>query len=356
MGVVVRRSVAQPVDSAVVLRGETRALRQVEVRSETSAIVVSDPLRRGAHVTQGQELCVLDPGTRFVSLAESKARLSEAQSRIPSAEAAQAEAEARLEEARIDLNAAEKLYQGGYSSDVQVASAKASIKSAEAAIASAQAGLETARTGIESAQAQVAFAEKEIERLTITAPFDGHLESDTAELGSFLGAGGLCATIIQLNPMKLIGYVPETQINRIDMGAPARARLAGGGTAEGEVIFISRSADPVTRTFAVEVSVPNPDLEIRDGQTAEIFIAAPGSQAHRLPQSALTLNNDGQLGVRVVDWEGLVQFQPVKILSDDIDGIWVTGLTEEADVIIVGQDFVTAGLRVAVTYEKDITQ
>ena len=353
MGVVVRRSVAQPVDSAVVLRGETRAVREVEVPAETSAVVMSEPLRRGAHVEKGQELCVLDPGTRHVTLADARAQLSLAQSRIPESEARRIEAEAVLEQARIDLNAAEKLSEGGYASDIRLAGARATIRSAEAAIAAAEAGLESARTGVESARAQVAFAEKDIERLTIRAPFEGYLESDTAELGSFLAAGGICATVIQLDPMKLVGYVPETQVGRLTMGAGARARLADGGEAEGEVTFISRSGDPVTRTFAVEVEVDNADLAIRDGQTAEIYVSAPGTLAHRLPQSALTLNNDGKLGVRVVDWEGIVQFMPVKILRDDIDGIWVTGLTEEADVIVVGQDFVTAGLKVAVTYEAE---
>ncbi|WP_428925393.1 efflux RND transporter periplasmic adaptor subunit [Marinibacterium sp. SX1] len=353
MGVVVRRSVAQPVDSAVILRGETQAMREVAVPAETSAVVMSEPLRKGARVEEGQELCVLDPGTRHVTLADAKAQLSLAQSRIPESEARRIEAEAVLEQARIDLNAAQKLSEGGYASDIRLAGARATIRSAEAAVAAAEAGLESAQTGIESAQAQVAFAEKEIERLTIRAPFAGYLESDTAELGSFLAAGGICGTVIQLDPMKLVGYVPETQVNRVSMGATATARLADGGAAEGTVSFISRSADPVTRTFSVEVSVDNADLAIRDGQTAEIAVASEGTRAHRLPQSALTLNNDGKLGVRIVDWEGIVQFQPITVLRDDVDGIWVTGPTEEADVIVVGQDFVTAGLKVAVSYEDE---
>ena len=351
MGVVVRRSVAQPVDSAVILRGETQAMREVAVPAETSGVVLSEPLRKGAYVEKGQELCVLDPGTRFVTLADAKAQLSLAKSRIPESEARQAEAEAVLEQAKIDLNAAERLSEGGYASDIRLAGARATVRSAEAAVVSADAGLESARTGIESAEAQVAFAQKDIDRLTIHAPFAGHLESDTAELGSFLAAGGICATVIQLNPIKLVGYVPETGVGRVTLGSPASARLADGSTAKGEVTFISRSADPVTRTFAVEIQVDNPDMTIRDGQTAEIAIEAQGTLAHRLPQSALMLNNDGKLGVRIVDWEGIVQFQPVVVLRDDIDGIWVTGPTEEAHVIVVGQDFVTTGLRVDVTYE-----
>lgn len=351
MGVVVRRSKEQSIESAVILRGETRAARQVQVRAETSSLVISEPLRKGAYVKAGQELCVLDPGTRHVSLAESKAQLSLAKSRIPESEARQTEARAQLEEARIDANAAEKLSKGGYASDVRVAGAQAAVKSAEASVAAAIAGLESAHTGVESAQAQVAFSEKEIERLTIKAPFSGYLESDTAEIGSYLQAGALCATVIQLDPIKLVGFVPETEVNRVKLGAPASARLAAGGQAQGNVTFLSRSADSTTRTFAVEIDVSNADRSIRDGQTAEIIIQGEGAQAHRLPQSALTLSNQGRLGVRLVDDQGIVRFNPVTVLRDDIDGIWVGGLPKEADVIVVGQDFVTSGLRVAVTYE-----
>lgn len=351
MGVVVRRSRAQTIEGAVILRGETRAARQVQVRVETSSIVTSEPLRKGAYVEAGQQLCVLDPGTRFVALTEAKAQLSLAESRIPESKARQIEALARLEEARIDVNAARKLSEGGYASDVRVAGAEAAVRSAEAAVAAAQAGLESAHTGVESAQAQVAFAEKEIERLTVKAPFSGYLESDTAEIGSYLQSGGLCATIIQLDPIKLVGFVPETEIGRVRLGAAAGARLAAGGEVAGRVSFISRSADPTTRTFAVEIDVANADQTIRDGQTAEIIITTEGAEAHRLPQSVLTLNNEGRLGVRIVDADSIVRFRPVQLLRDDVDGLWVSGLGDEADVIVVGQDFVTAGLHVAVTYE-----
>jgi len=93
IGVVVLRSTAQTIDSAVVLRGQTEAARQVEVRAETSAVVISEPLRKGSFVEKGMLLCQLDPGTREAVLAEARARLNEAKSRVP-------ESRARLEEAR----------------------------------------------------------------------------------------------------------------------------------------------------------------------------------------------------------------------------------------------------------------
>ncbi|KIN60599.1 Efflux transporter, RND family, MFP subunit [Sulfitobacter noctilucae] len=353
----VRKITGQEVDSAVILRGETEAARQVDVRSETSAIVISEPLRKGAKITQGEALCVLDPGTRGAALDEARARLSEAQSRVPEAEARVEEARARLDEAEINQNAASRLVQDGYASQTRVAGADAATAAARAGVTTATSGLSAARSGIQAATAAVASAEKEIERLEILAPFDGLLESDTAELGSLLQPGALCATIIQLDPIKLVGFVPETEVNRVSLGARAGARLAaGGGEVVGEVTFLSRSADPETRTFRVEIEVPNGDLAIRDGQTAEIAIASAGVKAHLIPQSSMTLNDEGTLGVRLVEDENVVAFAPISIMRDTIDGVWVTGLPEEADVITIGQEFVTAGVTVAPTWESEVTQ
>jgi multidrug efflux pump len=118
------------------------------------------------------------------------------------------------------------------------------------------------------------------------------------------------------------------------------------------VTFLSRSADPTTRTFRVEVEVANPDLAIRDGQTVEIAVASEGPTRISCPQSALTLNDAGRLGVRVVAEGDRAAFAPVSILRDTVEGIWVDGLGETADVIVVGQEFVTDGVTVAPTFRE----
>lgn len=352
IGVVAYRSTAQSIDSAVVLRGETEAARQVDVRSETSAVVISEPLRKGRFVDAGDTLCQLDPGTREAALAEAQARFAEARSRVPEAEARLEEARARLAEAQINANAAARLIEGGFASETRVATTKAALSAAQAGVVSAEAGLEASTSGIQGAAAGLAAAQREIARLEITAPFAGLLESDTAELGSLLQAGALCATVIQLDPIKLVGFVPETEVDRVELNALAGARLVSGREIQGQVAFISRSADETTRTFRVDINVPNPDFSIRDGQTAEILIAADGEKAHKLPQSALTLNTEGKLGVRVVGAGNRVEFVPVSVLRDAIDGVWLAGLPDTADVIVVGQDFVTAGVEVAPSYRE----
>jgi len=352
IGVVVLRSTAQTIDNAVVLRGETRAVRQVEVRAETAGTVLSEPLRKGAHISEGELLCQLDPGVREASLTEARARLIEAKSRVPEAQARLVEAHARLAEAKINLNAAQKLSEGGYASETRRVSAEASERAAQAGIASAEAGLEATDAGIEAAEAAVAAAEWDISRLAIRAPFSGLLETDTAELGSFMQAGSLCATVIQLNPIKVVGFVPETEVNRVELGTLAGAELATGERITGQVTFLSRSADPTTRTFEVEITVANDDLSIRDGQTADIAISSAGAVAHKVPQSALTLNNAGVLGVRTVNQDNVVDFVAVELLRDSVDGVWLGGLPETVDVIVVGQDFVTQGVSVTPTYQE----
>lgn len=354
--VVAHRSQAQVIDTAVTLRGQTEAARTVDVRSETSAIVISEPLRKGQSVATGDLLCSLDEGARGSELAQAQAQLDEARARVPEAQARLDQSQAQLAEARINQNASAKLSDSGFASTTRVANAEANVATALASVESARAGLRGAQAQIEAAQAAVATAKKEIEQLEITAPFAGLLESDTAELGALMQPGSLCGTIIQLDPIKLVAFVPETEVGRVRVGAPARATLATGQSEiSGDVTFLSRSADETTRTFRVEIEIDNSDLTISDGQTAAISIAGEGAKAHLLPQSALTLNDAGRLGIRAINDDQIVEFHPVRLLRDTPAGVWLDDLPETVDVILLGQEYVTAGVRVDAIY-RDLGQ
>jgi multidrug efflux system membrane fusion protein len=358
ISVVAMTSQAVTVDSAVIMRGRTEAARQVTVASEISGLVISEPIRKGAFVDAGDLLCQLDPGTLAAQLAEGRARLAEAQGRVPEAQATVVEASARVREAEINVNVARRLSEDGFASETRLISAEAALEAANAGVQRASSQVISAQAGIEGAQATVAADEREIERLNITAPFAGLLESDTSELGSLMQPGAPCATIIQLDPIKLVGFVPEASVSQITVGAMAGARLTTGQEVVGQVTFLSRSADEQTRTFRVEVRVPNANQLIGDGQTAEIIVASDGRMAHLLPASSLTLDNDGAIGIRaIVTQDGsdidIARFMPVGIMRDTIDGIWVTGLPDTVDVIVVGQEYVTDGVPVIATMQQE---
>ena len=307
--VIAMRSVAQSVESGVTIRGQSEALRFVDVRSQSSGIVISEPKRKGSFVTEGEAVCKLDPGTSESGLAE---------------------AEARLNEARQNERTATQLAEGGYATETRKNAAMAAL---------------------ESAQASYERAKDIIARQTMTAPFDGLLESDAAEIGSLLQPGSLCARIIQLNPINVVGYISELEVEKIELGDTARIRFLSGRAAAGKVKFVSRSADPETRTFRIELAVENRDLSIRDGSAAEVFVATDNEMAHLLPQSVLTLNDDGRLGVRTVDGD-TARFYAVGIIMDTTNGVWVTGLPDRTDVIVVGHEYVLDGTPVSAFYRE----
>ncbi len=394
VAVVAAESRAREIDSAVVLRGRTEAARVLQLMAETGGKVVSEPRLKGSPVTAGDVLCEIDIGTREAKLAEARARLAEAEAALPTAAARVTEAEAALASAELDLNNAETLAEGGYAAQTRVLAARAGLESGHAAVSSAKAGKASAAAAVEAARAAVAAIERDMANTRVTAPFDGVLESDTAELGSLLGPGGLCATVIDLDPIRLVGFVSEVDVDRVAPGAEVGARLASGREVTGQVTFLSRSADPATRTFRVEAEIPNPGLAIRDGQTAEILIRSAGRMAHLLPQSALTLDDTGNLGVRIVapapegatekpapegakgkpapegatgetvpegatekpSPEGatgeIARFAPVEMLRDTPEGVWVSGLPDSVRVIVTGQDYVNDGVPIRVTMQE----
>lgn len=354
LSVVVLKSKAREIETPIAIRGRTEATRRVELRAETSGQVISDRLSKGLNVAKGDVLCRLDPGTREASLAEAKARLAEATARAPEAEARVIEAQARLDEATINLTAATKLSEGGFASDTRVANARAGVETARAGVISARSGASSSDASIQSAAAAVAAAEREIERLEIRAPFDGELETDTADIGTLLQPGAQCVTLVQYDPVRVVGYVSELLVDQLLPGLSANIRLASGRELQGKVTFVADTADPVTRTFRVDVEVQQSegDAPVRAGQTAEIIATGQGTTAHLLPQSALTLNDNGDLGVRVVEEDETAGFQTVTVVRDSLKGVWVTGLGDAKSVIIIGHHYITDGSKLNITYQE----
>ncbi len=152
--------------------------------------------------------------------------------------------------------------------------------------------------------------------------------------------------MVDLSSIKVSGYVPELDVERIGVGEPASVRLVTGETVEGRISYLSPVADPDTRTFEVEVTVANPDRRVRAGMTAETSIELPPVEAHRIPQSALTLDDQGRMGVRIAEGGGetaSARFLPVEIVRETPEAIWVAGLPPQARVIVAGQEFVREG-------------
>lgn len=185
----------------------------------------------------------------------------------------------------------------------------------------------------------------EVNRTQVKAPFSGFIEQ-IVKPGNFLERGQVCATIIQLNPISFIAGVPEYDINKVQVGQKVSLELVTGQKINGKLTFVSKSASPDTRTFIVESQIENPQGLVKDGLTANMTIEIDKVKAHKISPSILLLNDGGKLGIRIVINSKIAKFIEIIILEDSEEGLWVTGIPEEVEIIIQGQGFVEDGQEV----------
>jgi multidrug efflux pump subunit AcrA (membrane-fusion protein) len=188
----------------------------------------------------------------------------------------------------------------------------------------------------------------ELNRTEVKAPFSGYIEK-IVKPGNFLERGQICATIIQLNPITFVAEVPESDINKVTEGQQVILNLITGETIEGKLTFVSKSASSLTRTFKVEAEIENKNGVIRDGITSEMIIKTSKIKAHKITPSVLMLNDKGILGIKIIRDLEIVKFLPITILEDSEDGIWVTGIPNQIQLITQGQGFVEDGQKVLVS-------
>lgn len=203
-----------------------------------------------------------------------------------------------------------------------------------------------------NARAELKRAQVDVQNLKIRAPFDGLVNSRAVELGDFVRRGEECATILDLNPILVVGEVSESQVANLQPGSKASAQLQLGQLVEGRLRYVSQEAHPVTRAYRVEVAVANPDGALRSGISARMALPTGEVQAHRINASLLTLDDRGDLGVRTLDEEQRVRFVNVRLVSDENEGVWIAGLPSNTTLITVGQEYVSEGEKVEVELEE----
>lgn len=301
---------AEPQALEVVVRGRTEAKRLVEVKAETGGRVIAVPVEKGQRIKAGQVLCELDENGRRAQLAQARAN---------------------FEKARIDYQGAQQLL------DKKLVSAS---------------GLAGSKAQLEAAQAQLRQIELELSHLQMRAPFDGFVESRPANIGDLFDRGSICASIIDERVILATGYASEREMQQLQLGQTVRVQLANGQAVDGKLSFISRLADPATRTYRIEAEIDNREHQLPDGVTAQIAIPLQQVLAHRITPSVLALDDQGKIGVRIVNEQNVVEFHLVTIARETKDGIWVTGLPEKITLITVGQELVADGDTVVVSNDQ----
>ncbi len=297
----VARFDAQDRPRRIVVTGRTDAIESAELKAETSGRVVVRNGRKGEQVEAGAVLLELAMDDRGAQLRD---------------------AEAAVKSAEIQYNAAKDLQRKQFESEVRLAESTA-------ALAAARAALEEARL--------------DIRRTKIRAPFDGFVEDIAPTVGDFVIREDMVATVVDLDPLRVVVNVTELTVGGVQVDDLVTVRLPDGRELGGTVVFVSKVANEVTRTFRVDVHIDNPGERIAAGITAEVMLNVGQQPAHKIAKSALTLDDRGILGVRGVDDGNMVRFYAIRLLDDTPDGVWVAGLPGSVRIITVGQEFVVEG-------------
>ena len=301
MSVSVRDSREQTTRRMIEGSARTEPDRTIELKAETEGRIVAIGADRGAAVRAGQTLIEIDMRDREQRLAETTALIRQRE---------------------LEHAAADRLHTEGFMSEAELAGAEALLVASQAA-----------RERIEH----------DIARTRIAAPFDAVVYDRLVEIGDYVGIGDPIAQLVDADPVIVVGNINERAIGQIEIGQSGKARVLGGREVEGTIRYLSPVADESTRTFRVELAVPNPDLAIRVGTSAELILGGETIKAHLVSPSVLALADDGRIGVKIVDETNHVRFIGVDSPITTSEGMFVTGLPAEARIITVGQGFVEHG-------------
>lgn len=307
----IRLSEARQYTPHLVLQGQLEPRRSVVLRARHAGSVAALPQPLGAQVEAGDLLLEID--------AED----------LP-AQLARAEAELALRQA--ELEGARRLRERNLVSDNEILRLESELAATRAELASLRETLADTR---------------------LKAPFDGMLDQLDVELGEFVQVGDEVGMLVEIDRLTASGWAPQRRAPAVTEGLPVTVTLLDGRELQGEVSFVSSSANTSTRSYALEVDVANPEHLRIAGASATLEIALPASQAHRLSPARLVLNDQGQLGVKHVDDDNRVRFSPVTLLSADATHAWVGGLPDQVRLITLGGGFVKPNQRVAAVNVDD---
>lgn len=296
---------AQKYTETVTISGRSFPETLADVAAETDGSIKKVFVEQGDMVKKGQPLLQIEMATRQEQLKAAKAR---------------------LKEAKALYKAAKNLNKEGYRSATTLATREAELANAEQALATVK---------------------QDITYTSMPSPISGVVEKRNVDEGDYVGIGDTAFQIINQEQFVIVGHLPQKDQHKVSRDQNASAKLINGQEVKGKIRFVATNADEITKTYRTEVVVDAVSETIPTGMTAHITIPINTTTAHRIPQSALTLSDAGTLGIKYVNDDKRVVFKEVESLSNDLQGLWITGLPETVRLIRLGQSNVSPGDEVA---------
>jgi len=335
--------------STLTVAGEFQPYQEVELHAKVSGYIRRINVDIGDRVKTGQVIATLEVPELNAQVSGSQAEIRHSQSEITRAqnEVALAQANyAALHAAYTRLSEASKL-RPGLIAEQELDDSRAKDQDAEAKIDVAKSALEATKEQLGISKADNQRVQSLEDYSIVKAPFTGVITMRYADVGSLIQAGTASNTqsmpvvkLAQSDLLRLRMPVPEEDVPSIKIGGDVQIKLQSDGKfISGKIIRFTRELAASTRTMLAEVDIPNADLTLNAGMTAEATIVLQKqSNVLTIPAGAV-LKGSGQDYVLIVDAADRVRKIPVTLGIQGSDRVAITqGLTEHQSVIVSGQE------------------
>jgi len=264
--------------------GTLAAEDEVSVSSEAEGRVSRVHVDLGDQVRAGQILVELDAEKQQYTVDQQRAALSRALAKYGAAETSRLpplertpevqKAEAELALAKQAYERAEELHRRQLVSTQTLDNAEADRRSKQATYDAALQNAKNLRADIEGSDAALKLADRNLRDTSIRAPFDGYVRNRRVTVGQFVKSQTPVIDIVRVDPLKVMGEIPEKLAPWIHVGQPVEVRVEAlpDKALIGRVSRISPSVNPGTRAFPFEALVPNADASLKPGTFARASV------------------------------------------------------------------------------------
>jgi RND family efflux transporter MFP subunit len=308
--------------SAVEYSGEVRARVESNLGFRVAGKIIRRQVELGRQVRAGEILAQLDPQDYKLSADAARAQL--------------AAAATNRDLAAADFRRYKDLREQNFISSAELERRETTLKAAQAQF--------------DQAQAQLSGQGNQLAYTNLVADVSGVVTAVAAEVGQVVAAGTPIVRIAQDGPRDVVFSVPEDKVQTVRVGSAAKLSLwASQQILRGTVREVAASADPVTRTYSVKLTVEGKEA-LPLGATVSVAAAAfahGDTPVIKLPTSAL-LRDGNQAAVWILDAATMtVKLQPIVIATADGNDVIIgSGLVPGMQVVVAGVHVLQAGQKV----------
>src|SRR5436190_14955523 len=301
-----KKPAAPAVTTAAVTRGDVvetvgatgtlQAVTTVQVGSQVSGNIAYLGADYNSLVKKGQVLAKLDPSLFEAQAQQSRANLAQARANLTKAQSELERNRVQLIDAQQKFNRAKELASRSLLPQSDLDTAKTAVDTAQAAVESQQATVSQVQAAITQAEAGVNQSQVNLEHTVITAPIDGLVISRSVDVGQTVAASMQAPTLFvlaaDLTKMQVVAALDESDVGRIRPNQTVTFRVDAypQDTFRGTVsqVRLEPKVQQNVVTYSTVIDVPNDDLRLKPGMTANVNIEiARRDNVLRVPNAAL---------------------------------------------------------------------